>query len=300
MSISLQRGQSAGPNDLTLFVQNAGTPVDPFSVTYSIYDTSGTVPVLFGAPNLIPTRVDVGSFYVPFVVPLSANVGDWVVKWYVQETNATPIIEQFLRFGVVAEKFASSLNLSQAELDLLGLIRVVLRDNNPDRNYHFAPPAGERTINSFTTRFGYLWDDKELMDHMRIAVMSANMKPPTNFFPAILALYPLNGPFTFIPVIGGAASALRAMAINWIAEEFGYSIGGISLDLSKAQLYMSMKENLEGQFKETLEDFLKGGGAAIIRGLSQPAYNVGFTTALGPSMREGTISARAFVDRRRR
>lgn len=299
MGISVQRGQSTGPNDLTIFVQKNGLPVTPFALTFSVYDYTTGSEVLFGAPNQAAVEEAPGHYYAPLLLPLSANIGDWVIKWFVQELPASPVVTQFLRFGVVAEDTQVSLNLSQNEEELLALIRVVLRDNNPDRNYHFAPPTREQTINQFTTRFGYLWEDEELLQHMKIATYWANMLPPTGSFPVNLAEYGPNDAFRFIPIIGGAASAVRAMALNWVEEEFGYSIGGISLDLSKAAQYIQMKDNLETEFKEAVQDYLKNGGASVIKGLSQPRYGVGFTTALGPAVREGVTSARAFVGRRR-
>jgi hypothetical protein len=272
-------------------------PVTPFLLEFSVFDRTSGSEVLFGPPRQTALEANPGHFYAPVQIPLSGNVGEWVVKWFIQEGPASTEVVQFLKFGVVAEEFSSDLDLTQNEEDLLCMLRVVLRDNNPDRNYHFAPPTREACVNSFTTRFGYLWEDEELLKHMKLAICWANMRPPTNSFPCRLSDY--NETNCFIPVVGGAASAIRAMAINWVEEEFGYSIGGISLDLNKASLYMQMKDNLEEQFNTVVEDYLKNGGAAIIKGLSQPFFGVGFTTALGPSVREGVISARAFVGRRR-
>lgn len=298
MSVCIQRGQSTGPNDLTVFVQNAGTPVTPYSLTFSVYDRTSGSEVLFGTAKQPATEHAPGHFYAPVVIPVSANIGEWVIKWYIQETPSSPEVVQFLKFGVVSENVTSSLGLDDCEQELLDMLRIVLRDNDPDRNYHFAPPTQDVCVNQFTTKYGYLWTDEELIAHMKLAICWANLRPPTNSFCTRLSQYCADN--CFIPVVGGAASAVRSMAINWIGEEFGYSIGGISLDLNKASLYMQMKENLEDQFNTVVDDYLKNGGASVIRGLSQPFYGVGFTTALGPSVREGVVSARAFVNRRRR
>lgn len=297
MAVCLQRGQSAGPEDLTIFMQRDGLPVIPYSLVYSVYDHTSGSEVLFGDERQPAREFVPGHYYAPFVAPISANIGEWVIKWYVQATDVSAEFTQFLKFGIVSEKFISDLNLTVNEEELLFMLRVVLRDNNPDRNYHFAPPTRERCTSEFTTRYGYLWEDGELIQHMKLAICWANMRSPTNSFPCKLTDYRSTN--CFIPVVGGAVSAIRAMAINWIEEEFGYSIGGVSLDLNKASLYMQMKDNLEEQFNTTVEDYLKKGGASIIMGLSQPRYNVGVTTALGPSVRDGVISARAFVGRRR-
>jgi hypothetical protein len=298
MGVCLQRGQSAGPEDLTVYIQRDGLPVTPYSLVYTVYDRTSGSEVQYGDARQTALESSPGNFYAPVVIPLSANIGEWVIKWFIQETDTSTEITQFLKFGVVSENFTSDLDLSDCEKELLSMLRTVLRDNNPDRNYHFAPPTREVCTSEYTTRYGYLWEDQELLQHMQLAICTANMRPPTNSFPCTVAEYCASN--CFIPVVGGAASAVRAIALNWIEEEFGYSIGGISLDLSKAGLYMQMKDNLEEQFNTVIEDYLKNGGAAIIKGLSQPFYGVGFTTALGPSVREGVVSARAFVNRRRR
>ena len=297
MGICLQRGQSAGPEDLTVYIQRNGLPVTAYSLVFTVYDRTSGSEVQFGPARQLALEYSPGHYYAPLVIPISGNVGEWVVKWFIQETDTSTEFAQFLKFGVVSELFQSALTLTQNETDLLNMLRVVLRDNNPDRNYHFAPPTREACTNEFTTRYGFLWEDQELLIHMQLAICSANMRSPTNSFAPKLSDYSTTN--CFIPVVGGAASAIRAMAINWIEEEFGYSIGGITLDLNKAALYMQMKDNLEDQFSSVLEDYLKKGGASIIKGLSQPFYGMGFTTALGPSVREGVISARAFVSRRK-
>lgn len=297
MSVCIQRGQSTGPDDLTIFVQNGGSPVTPYSLTFSVYDRTSGSEVLFGTARQDAVEAAPGQYYAAIVIPVSANIGEWVIKWYIQETPASSEIVQFLKFGVVSENYTSDLGLTDNEQTLLNMLRIVLRDNDPDRNYHFAPPTQESCVNQFTTKYGYLWTDEELIQHMKLAICWANMRSPTNSFCSSLSQYGESN--CFIPVVGGAASAVRSMAINWIGEEFGYSIGGVSLDLNKAALYMQMKENLEDQFNTVVEDYLKSGGASVIRGLSQPAFGVGFTTALGPSVREGVISARAFVGRRK-
>lgn len=298
MSVALQQGQSAGPDDLTQLVYRDGVLTDPFSVEYEVYEVTTGTPALVQAREPA-TRSDTGIYYAPYVVPLAAVVGDWLVKWYIVEVGAGPELTMNLKFNVVDVTTVTSSPYDDCTLELLKLIRIVLRDNNPDRNYHFSPPTREKMLNKYTTKVGYLWEDEELVGHMQLAVCEANMRPPVGSFPTCLSEY-CAGPYCFIPIIGGAASAVRAMATNWIEEEFSYSIGGVSLDISKANLYMSMKENLEGRFDQVVEDYLKNGGAYVIRGLSQGYYGIGFTAALGPALQRGTLSARSFVGNRSR
>lgn len=295
MSVCIKRGQSAGPDDLTQVVYKAGVPVDPFKIEFQIVDFTTGVPIYMTGREAA-TKKDVGQYYAAYTVPLSAPLGNWNVKWFIQEVAGGPEHEMFLKFNVVEETVQTALEVDACTAELLKLLRIALRDNNPDRNYHFSPPTRDKMVNKYTTKFGYIWEDEELIGHMQLAICEANMRPPVGSFPTCLSQYCL-GPFCFIPVIGGAASAVRALATNWIEEEFSYSIGGISLDISKANLYMQMKDNLEERFDKTVDDYLEKGGAYVIRGLSQGFYGIGFTAALGPSLREGVISARNFIGR---
>lgn len=295
MSVCLQQGQSAGPSDLTQVVYRSGAPIDPFLIEFQILESTTGVPVAMTS-RTAATRSAAGQYYAAYTIPTSAPLGDWVVKWFIQEVDGGPEVEMYLKFSVVTDTTVDTLGLDSCTSELLRLIRIVLRDNNPDRNYHFSPPTRDVMVNTYTTRYGYIWEDEELIAHMQLAVMEANMRPPIGSFPDQLCQF-CQGPYGFIPVIGGAASAVRALATNWIEEEFSYSIGGISLDISKASMYMQMKENLEGRFDKVVDDYLDKGGAYVVRGLSQGFYGMGFTAALGPSLREGVVSARSFVGR---
>jgi hypothetical protein len=47
-----------------------------------------------------------------------------------------------------------------ADIDhLIYRLRILLRDNNPDRNYRFRPPSSSKFIQGQTQVFGFVWED---------------------------------------------------------------------------------------------------------------------------------------------
>ena len=95
-------------------------------------------------------------------------------------------------------------------------------------------------------------------------------------------------------MIDGAASyACAAAALNWVADEFAYSVSGISLDLEKSSKYESLKGNFEERFQQRLE--LAKKTVRIVKGLQQRRYGVGAQFHLGPAARSGVVSIRSFT-----
>jgi len=80
---------------------------------------------------------------------------------------------------------------------------------------------------------------------------------------------------------------------NGILAHNSYSIGGISLDISKASQYESLKQSAESQFQQATDT--KQQTVKIIRGLRQNKYGVGIKSAFGPHSSKGVLSPRKFV-----
>jgi hypothetical protein len=72
-----------------------------------------------------------------------------------------------------------------------------------------------------------------------------------------------------------------------------YSVSGVSLDVEKSSKYQSMKENFISEY-DKLKDQAKR-SIKIIKGLQQPRYGVGISSAMGPFSRPGVQSRRNFV-----
>lgn len=295
MSVAFQRGTQTGAGDLKISIKDAmGRSVDPFAITYTLFDFTTGVEVLMGEPNQIPLSSGVGEFFAAVTIPLDANIGDWVVRWSFKETATGPILQAIQNFNVVAATVVTSKVGFQRPIlskldELIKRLRIALRDNNPDRNYRFRPPATEKFLQTQTEVFGYLWEDEELYYYLLDAMYDFNASAPATY--ETLDSIPLN--WTAALVVGAAARAVRAIALNWIADEFSYSVSGVSLDLDKSSKYMSMKENLEQSYdklKEEAKSTIK-----IVKGLKQPRFGVGVSAALGPFSRVGVQSRSNYV-----
>jgi hypothetical protein len=88
-------------------------------------------------------------------------------------------------------------------------------------------------------------------------------------------------------------NAAQALAYNWTANEFDYSIGGISLNLEKSSKYMDLKRNAEEQWDKLTE--AKARTTKYMRGLAQPRFGRGVRSAFGPYVGKGVLSPRNFV-----
>ena len=92
---------------------------------------------------------------------------------------------------------------------------------------------------------------------------------------------------------GALVNAAQALTYNWIANEFDYSIGGISLSIEKSSKYEGMKQNAEDQWDKLTE--AKARTTKYMRGLSQPRFGRGVRSAFGPYVGRGVLSPRSFV-----
>jgi len=153
----------------------------------------------------------------------------------------------------------------------------------------FRPPSSEKFIQAQTKVFGYIWEDEELYEYL------INAADLFNSFPPVTGITLDNMPDRWRTTIllRAGAFACAAVALNWIADEYGYSISGVSLDLEKSSKYESMKNNFLTEFKEAAQqakDSIK-----IVVGLQQPRYGIGISSALGPFSAPGVQSRRNYI-----
>lgn len=290
MSVAFKPGQTLTDSDLKIIVRDAvGTPVDPSYIRYSLFDDTTGVEVLMGAPDRIPATSGTGQYYVGASIPLDANVGDWLVRWTFKLSPVSATVQAVQAFNVVKDEMVLSVT-GDANIDLLiRRLRIMLRDNNPDRNYRFRPPSTEKFLQSQTHVFGYIWEDEELYEYLLFAVDLFNSFPPVTG----VTLTNMPDRWRSIILLSAASRACAAATLNWIADEYGYSISGVSLDLEKSSKYQAMKENFLREFEESAEkakDSIK-----IIKGLQQPRYGVGISSALGPFSAPGVQSRRNWI-----
>lgn len=305
MGVVFQQGQTVGRGDLDLFLSNTGgNPTNAYALTYAIYfvDPTTSVEVLIGPASRTPVNPAVGEYYAALVVPTSAVPGNYRIRWTFQELSTSPPQQVVQEFGVVSDEVATSTNnspdgsltLSQCQADLVKKLRFMLRDNNPDRNYRFRPPEGEGTVGCFNQVFGYIWTDEELVEYLEMALWKWNAFPPETEELCNVDMLCQRKPAWKASLLWGAlVNAAMALSFNWIADEFQYSIGGISLDIEKSSKYQALKENAEQQWDKLTE--AKQRTTKYMRGLKQPRFGIGVRSAFGPNVGRSVLSPRKFM-----
>lgn len=307
MAVAFTPGQDIVRGDLDIFFKSSGgSPTNVAEISYSIFyvDETGMVPVevLISPADRTPVNPTVGEYFAALMVPPTASVGTYRIRWTFRETVGAPQQQTVMEWAVVSAGTDTSSNqqFTNTELDLIGKLRILLRDNNPDRNYRFRPPEHEQDINAYNRVFGYIWEDIELLTYLNCALDEWNAAPPETEGLCSLDLLISTKPVWRTYIMWGAIQfAAMALAFNWTADEFDYSIGGISLSIEKSSKYLALKDNAEEKFNAATG--LNGGEGIkqrtlkLMRGLQQPRFGRGIRSAFGPRVARGVLSPRNFV-----
>lgn len=294
MGVGLLRGQQLGREDLNLFLTNAsGHPVNAAEISYAIYDFTTGLEVLVGSNQRTPLNPTVGEYYASIIIPLDANLGEYRIRWAIRELIGGPLQTVVQEFSVQDRDMVMPTCFTPTQTDLIRRLRMVLRDQNPDKFYKFRPPAHEETVNQFSRVFGYIWEDAELLEYLERSLDMIIASPPRTPFNGIDQMTQIRPEWRTLLITGGMFWALQALQINWTADEFSYSIGGISLDLDKSSKYDTLKQGASDQFDKQLEK--AKATVKYIKGLQQPKYGMGVRSAFGPFQSRGAISPRKFM-----
>jgi hypothetical protein len=262
--ITLTAGKLLGSGDLNIIIRDeGGSTYAPFAVSYSIFslDPLTQIQTLVSTPNSIPASPSVGVYNVAMSIPTLWD-GRYKLVWYVQRNYDSSIDQVFEDFQVIP--FAASSPTSSFEApsvfiarmnavslktaEMIMQVRELLSDTNPDRNYHFRPPTSGKTVAGFTSRVGFIWTDQTIIRMLQVSISQINVANP-------MALYNYTLD-TILPdwanaaAVGAAAKCLTAEGARWAADEFGYSLNGVSLDLNKSQTYLGLASAYATEFKE--------------------------------------------------
>lgn len=297
MGVAFQQSQTLGRGDLDLFLTNsAGNPSNAFSMVFGIYyvDPATSVEVLIGSASRVPVNPAVGEYYAAIMIPASAVPGDYRIRWTFKELSTSPEQQVVQEFAVVSSSVdTTATTMSGAQELLVRKLRIMLGDNDPDRTYHFRPPTGEGTIGCHNQVFGQIWEDEELLEFLIMALDQWNAMPPETEELCDLDSMSQRKPSWKAPILWGAVgTAAMMLAFRWTAEEFDYSIGGISLSIDKSSKYQSLKENAEQQFDKLAE--AKARTTKYMRGLKQQRFGSGVRSSFGPHVGSGVLSPRGF------
>jgi hypothetical protein len=292
-------GQTLGRGDLNIFlVDGNSNPANAAEITYALYWVDPNPPnaeVLIGDPNRIPANPTVGEYYASLMIPPATTLGEYRIKWSFKQLVSSPIQQVVQVFTVAAQGSINAMSYSEGTLEMITHLRMLLRDQNPDKFYHFRPPEFEGNIGRYDRVFGQIWEDAELVEYCERGLDYWNTMPPfTGGNVPNLDRLVRDMPAWRTAILWSAIShACFALSINWVADEFDYSIGGVSLTIEKSSKYESLKSNAEGQFDKAAE--AKARTVKFIRGLQQPRFGIGIRSAFGPFTGKGVMSPRNFL-----
>ncbi len=223
MSVAFSRGQVLGRADLNVFLSGTDdVPRNAAEISYSLYDVTTGAEVLLGVPRRNPANPSVGEYYASVLIPLDANLGSYIVRWTFRELVGGPIQQVAMEFSVIDKEapLVDTLNLTVTMRDLIRRLRIGLRDNNPDRNYHFRPPAHEETVRQYNKVFGFIWEDSELDEYIQRGLDSIISAPPRTPFSSVDQLAQSRPEWKTILLWAAQIHALQALRLNWISDEF--------------------------------------------------------------------------------
>ena len=299
MAVVFQRGGDVGRGDLDIFMQDAnGAAINVAEISYAIYwvDESGPSPVevLIGPAVRVPANPAVGEYHASLTIPVGADLGLYHIRWTFKETVASPQQTVVQEFGVVDDTtLIAPTPYTAAVQSLIDSLRIMLRDHNPDRNYRFRPPEHEGDIGQYNQIFGFIWEDLELYEYLQRALDWWNMLPPGTGICTLDMLVTSYPQWRTAIITIAMLYAAWALSFNWTADEFDYSIGGVSLSIEKSGKYESLKNNAKDLMQTAAEAKVRT--TKYIKGLQQPRFGVGIRSAFGPHVGRGILSPRNFV-----
>jgi len=266
MAVAFKRGSTTGPNDLSIMVRDSGgVLIDPYRLQYAVYDNTTGIEVLIGSPVNYPIKISTGQYYAQVVIPADANIGDWLIRWTIQELSTDPVYQSVQDFNVVGDSAIVSFT-GDSNLDaLIHSLRIILRDNNPDRNYRFRPPAREKFIQGQTQVFGFIWEDEELLEYIYMAIDDFNTRPPITGL-EVADLWGSERRWRTAIILRAAAFACFAITMNWIADEFSvkgservtvYDKDGNDYSLTMRELFDIICEDDLTQVKREVMDGIR-------------------------------------------
>jgi hypothetical protein len=294
MGVLFLRGQQLGREDLNIYLTNAsGHPANAAEITYAIYDFTTGMEVPVGSLYRTPANPSVGEYFASIIIPLDARIGDYRIRWTMRELVGGPLQTVVQEFSIQDREVSAPSMYSNVQSDLTRRLRILLRDQNPDKFYRFRPPAHEETIDQYSKVFGYIWEDEELVEYMARSLDMIIAAPPRTPFMNVDQMVQQRGEWTTLLLTGAMFWALQALQINWVADEFDYSIGGVSLNLEKSSKYEALKSSASDQFDKMLEKAKQT--IKIVKGLQQPKYGAGIRSSFGPYVGRGVLSPRKFL-----
>lgn len=133
MPVVFKKGETLGRGDLDIFLTNSqGNPANAAEITYEIFFVSPGPPeteVLIPPSNRTPVNPAVGEYYASLLVPQTANIGTYRVRWTFKEFVNSPQRQVVQEWAVVEESTILTPGFTQVQQDCINKLRILLRDN---------------------------------------------------------------------------------------------------------------------------------------------------------------------------
>jgi hypothetical protein len=216
-------------------------------------------------PGQQPVRASVGTYYAKFTIPTTWK-GVYKIVWALQQYAGTNCPANYVHMDFVVQpidpadpafeapsmiigkqlSIASARTTPAMYAQAIRVVREFLSDTNPDRNYHFRPPTPGKVVSNYTTRVGFIWLDTTILVNLAAAISMLNVYNPMNYYGWTLDTIPFD--WGNIAALEAAALCLSGESARWAADEFSYSLNGVSLDINKSALYQSLAQTYQQQF----------------------------------------------------
>ena len=125
-------GQTLGRGDLNIFlVDQNDNPSNAAEITYALYWVDPNPPnveVLIGDPNRIPVNPTVGEYFAALMIPPSATLGTYRIKWSFRQLVSSPIAVVVMEFTVAAQGTLTPISYSEGTKEMITHLRKLLRD----------------------------------------------------------------------------------------------------------------------------------------------------------------------------
>lgn len=163
MAIAFKPGDTIGRGDLDIFLRNSsGNPANAAEIYFALYYVDPGPPeteVLVGADHRMPVNPQVGEYYAALMVPPSASVGTYRIKWTFKETTSSPYQQVAQEFAVVTDSTQVTPGYTQSQQQLMHSLRVLLRDQCiAGEEVVEVDVAGEKMLVSLEDLWGALKD----------------------------------------------------------------------------------------------------------------------------------------------
>jgi len=215
-------------------------------------------------PQQIPVRASLGTYYASFTIPTTFR-GIYKIVWQLQVFPGN-CPQSFVHMDFIVQTIDPADPAFEAPSMIIGkqmgiadarttpamfaqavrVVRELLSDTNPDRNYHFRPPTPGHVVANYTTRVGFIWLDTTILVNLATSISMLNVYNPMNYFNWNLNTIPFD--WGNIAALEAASLCLSGESARWAADELSYSLNGVSLDINKSALYQSLASTYQQQF----------------------------------------------------